>query len=361
MLKKDFKVFKVGTVFNPLNREGLYINPLFRSVELLYPSRLNAMALDPSKIAKNKNLRYSPGEIIFKVKIYKKVIVKVILDNNDIVVSDNSKRKSLITHAALLMKKGLKINDGFFIDVDNKKEIKHAGLGSSSSLISSVACAINELYGNPIEKDALIKYLAQNHGEETEDENLLSPVQCIGGSAAAGLYDGALLVIAGESIVISKMKISKKYKAVVGIPNDFKELSADLLLEKEIKSFGKFIKTGEKFSQLIAYRLLHSVLPSLRAGRLNEIGDLIYDYRFKMGSIENCSYAYLMLPKIANKLKSLKNNGMAKVLSISSVGPAFFAITDKTKECKKMFERENLRTFVVDIENDGYTILKKER
>jgi len=360
MSKKDFKVFKVGAVFNSLSKKSLCVKPVFKRVELLYPSRLNAMALDPSKIAKNKNLCYSPGEIIFKVKIYKKVVIEIIPENKSVIISERSKRKSLITHAVLLMKKGLKINDGFFIDVDNRKEIKHAGLGSSSGLISSVACAINELYGNPIERDDLIKYLAQNHGEETENENFLSPVQCIGGSAAAGLYGGALLIIAGESVVISSRNISKNYKAVIGIPNDFKELSADVLLKKEIKSFGKFIKTGEKFSQLIAYRLLHNVLPSLEAGRLNEIGDLIYDYRFKMGSIENCSYAYSKLPKIAEKLKILKNSKIAKVLSISSVGPAFFAITEKSKECKKMFERENLKTFVVDIENEGYTILKKE-
>ena len=78
--KVDFLPFKVGTVFNPINLENIKLRPKFKSVEIKYPSRLNAMALDPSKITSNENLKYSPGEIIIKIQINKRV--KVSINNN---------------------------------------------------------------------------------------------------------------------------------------------------------------------------------------------------------------------------------------------------------------------------------------
>jgi len=360
MKKNNFKPYKVGTVFNKLEQIiANNIKPVFKSIEIKYPSRLNAMALDPSKIASNDNLHYSPGEIIFKVKIYKKVKVSVI-PNSEIIISNGSNRKSLIMHSAILMRKALKVKHGFFIDVDNQNEIRHAGLGSSSGLISAVACAINETYGNPIKTDNLLKYLAQNHGEETGNDNFLSPVQCIGGSAAAGLYDGALIILAGENKVILNNNIDSNYRVVIGIPNDFKELNADILLNKEIKNFPKFIRTGKVYGPEIAYRLLHKVLPALKENNLEELGDLIFDYRFKMGSIKNCSYVYPKLTQLAKKLEFLKTQGMVDVLSISSVGPAFFAITYDTVKCTAVFKRLNLNTFVADIDNSKYKILRKK-
>jgi predicted sugar kinase len=186
-------------------------------------------------------------------------------------------------------------------------------------------------------------------------------VQCIGGSATAGLYNGAMLILAGKSTVISRMMISNNYKVVIGIPNDFKELDAHILLEKEIKSFKKFIATGKKYSQLVAYKMIHNVLPAISVNNLDELGNLIYEYRFKMGSIKNCSYAYNKLPDIAKKLEFLKKEKIADVLSISSVGPAFFVITKKENFCENVFKKNNLKTYIVDLENNKYKVLKRIR
>lgn len=356
-IKDDFTPFVVGAIFNPFVVKDPGI-PSCQSVTIKYPSRLNAMALDPSKIAMNDNLRYSPGEIIFKVGLFKEVTVELI-ESEDIIISPDSKRPSLIKHSALLMKKALLYNGGFKISVKNEKEIKHAGLGSSSGLIAAVACAINELFSCPVSNKDLLRYLAQNHGEEiADDNNHLSPVQCIGGSAAGGLYPGAMLVLAGDSRVIAQMDIDSKYKAIIGIPKDFSPIDAQLLLESEIKSFPRFIECGKKYGQPIAYRLLHEVLPAMIEGDLKVIGNLIYDYRFNMGSIENCSYCYEKLPEIAKELSCLKTKGFAPILAVSSVGPGFFAISLQPEICQKAFEDSNLQTFIVDIVNDTYQVLE---
>lgn len=356
--KNNFTPFIVGKIFNPLYLKEKKF-PVYKSVTIKYPSRLNAMALDPSKIAKNNNLHYSSGEMIFKVNIFKEVNIKL-LDSNKIIISTDSKRPSLIKHAALIMKKALSYDGGFEISVKEEKEIKHAGLGSSSGLISSVACAINELFACPISKEDLLKYLAQNHGEEIEnDNNKLSPVQCIGGSAASGLYSGGMLVLAGDSRVISQMNIDPKYKVVIGVPKDFHPLDAQQLLKLEIKSFPGFIFCGKKYGQLIAYRMLHEVLPAMRENDLKTIGSLVYDYRFKMSSIKNCSYCYKNLFKIAKELSFLKIKSIAQILSVSSVGPGFFAITNKSDICLKAFKKSNLDSFIVEIYNDSYQVLNK--
>ena len=356
-MKSDFTPFKIGTVFNPINIKAEI--PKYRFVKISYPSRLNAMALDSSKITHNDNLQYSPGEILFKVKLYKEVTIEV-TDSPKFDISETSHRKPLILHSAIIMRKALGFKNGLKIFVKNNHDIRHVGLGSSSGLIASVACAINELYGNPINKEILLQYLAQNHGEEIANNIIeLSPVQCIGGSAAAGLYKGGLIILAGKSKVIYSAVISDKFKIVIGIPKNFQKLDAQTLLEQEIKSFPKFIKCGLKYSPKIAYSLIHNVLPSLKDNNLKPLGDLIYDYRFKMGSINNCSYCYKKLSIIADKIAYIKEKNIADILSLSSVGPSFFALTDKTAECIKIFNKANLRTIVTDVENHTYSILGK--
>src|SRR5258708_5440577 len=154
------------------------------------------MAIDPSKIATNDNLKYTPGQVDFTVSIYKIVTIKKIDHSSLIKVTATSPRSTLIRHSTKLMQKALNVKDGLEIDVKEEVGLRHCGLGSSSGLIASVACAINELYGRPILDRDLVKYLAQNHGEEIDGrDDYINPVQCIGGSVACGSYSGGLGII----------------------------------------------------------------------------------------------------------------------------------------------------------------------
>lgn len=112
------------------------------------------------------------------------------------------------------MTKILKVNPSLKIDVDSSKIVKHCGFGSSSSTITAVAVAINELYGCPISNKDLIKFLASNHGEEISDEN------------------------------------------------------EEELMRIEEENLWKFKKTGEEYAEKIAYNLLHKALPELCNGNV---------------------------------------------------------------------------------------------
>ena len=74
----------------------------------------------------------------------------------------------------------------------------------------------------------------------------------------------------------------------------------------------------------------------------------------------NCSYCYPPLVAIAERLKYLKEKDMTEVLAISSVGPAFFAITPNVEVVVKAFEKEHLKTFATDIENGKYALVNKQ-
>jgi len=315
------------------------------------------MAVDPSKIAENKNMIYTAGEIVFSIPIFKRVKVVVIASPN-CVISENSKRKPLIMHAFLIMKKAIGFTNGLNIEVDNLKEIRHQGMGSSSGLLTSVCAAINEIYGCPLTPKELLRYVAQNHGEEIEGNNDdLIPVQCIGGSAASGLYEGGALLLLGENLVAKRMNISDKYSVVLGFPKDFREVDAEEALKKELENMDNFMQCGKKYGESNAYNVLHKFIPAMIDSDLDAMGDVIYEYRFNMGSIKNCSFLYPKLVEICDKVSILKKEKTAPILSISSVGPLIFAITKNTDRCREVFEKENLQVEVIPIYNDKYKVL----
>ncbi|MFH0805073.1 MAG: hypothetical protein V1916_02665 [Patescibacteria group bacterium] len=351
------KLLRVGTVVNPVTVRIARVQLRRTGLIVRFPSRLNAMALDPSKIVLTKSMRYSPGEVIVKIQRYRRVRVTVTPRRGELTISRRSQRQPLIRHATLLMRAALHRADGLAIDVDNKSEIRHAGLGSSSGLIAAVACAVHELYGTPLPPDVLARYLAQNHGEEVDgDPEHLAPVQCIGGSIVGGLNAGGIQVLAGDSRLIAAYRVGPGYRVVTGIPSDYQPLDAATLLEREARSFPGFVACGKRYGALVAYRLVHEALPGFAGGDIKPLGDLVYDYRFRMGSIRNCSYCYPRLPVVGAAVAPLKKNGTADILALSSVGPAFFAVTRSPRRCEQVFRQAGLRTFVTGIDNDPYTV-----
>jgi|ERR1035437_627223 homoserine kinase len=356
-MKVKFKKYPVGTVFNKiiLNKELNFKN---RKIKLLYPTRLESMVFDPAKIELNENHIYTAGQINFTVSMFKSIKIEITNEKNNLNISGIGHRESLIKHAYLLMKDVLKFEVGMNIEYIDEINIKHCGLGSSSATIAGVCCAINEIFGNPIQKVNLMKYIVQNHVEEIDgDSDYVFPVQSIGGSAATGLYGNGMVIIAGETVVIETMSIAEEYDVLFGIPNDYIPKDSHDLIQIESDNFGNFNNTGNVYAKEIAYRMLHECLPEIRFGKLIAVGNLIYDYRFNMGSIKNCSFCYDGLVELGDKLRIIKESNLAEVLALSSVGPGFFAITKNKEEVKKIFKENNLNIFETKCYNGGYKII----
>jgi predicted sugar kinase len=356
MRKADFSEFKVGTVFNGIEVHG---DPKlkYQNLTVCYPSRLEAMALDPSKIVDNNNLIYEAGQINFCVSLHKYITVEVKQSSSEIVISDRTSRKSLVMHAALLMQKAVGFTHGLTIDVKDEIDLRHCGLGSSSSLIAGTAAAINELYERPIALLDLVRYCAQNHGEEIDNsDDKLIPVQCIGGSGVCGHFEGGLIILAGQAAPIYRAHIPADTKVVIGIPVDFDHPDSQTVMGAEVDNLEGFKKAGDQYGKDIAYRLVHEVMPGLAENNLKPCKDLIFDYRWDMGSIENCSFVYPSLLTIAEQLRPLKDDQKVDIIALSSVGPGFFALTKDIGHVEDIFVTCGLKTIVTTISNGKYSV-----
>jgi len=70
-----------GTVLTPLKGSVSAIFPKYKEVSIRFPSRLNAMAIDPGKIAGDENVKsYSAGEIFFSIDEYLPITVSLSAD-----------------------------------------------------------------------------------------------------------------------------------------------------------------------------------------------------------------------------------------------------------------------------------------
>lgn len=359
-----FPIYKYDYIYNEYKgkvKEGYHLK--YNKLELEYPCRLDAMAINPAAVCYNDDMIFTPGEVVISTNLYIKVKIKKIEGFNTLIISDNTKRKVLIKHAYHLMKSILKFDDSFEIEVRDEGIPKHCGFGSSSSTIAAVAATINEMYDCPISNQELIKYLASNHGEEVndKDEENLKMVQCIGGGATNGLTKEGILIISGQATCIAKMNYEGEI--LIGIPKDFKIKDADYLMAEEEKNLWKFKETGDKYAKTIAYNLLHKALPDMVNNSIKELAEVVYEYRFNMGSNENCSFVYDGLVELGNNLRCLYENNDCEFLALSSVGPAFFVIV-KNKEqkdkCKKKMEELSLNITETSICNSTYKVNNEE-
>lgn len=364
-MTKKFPIIKAGYIFNKFPKkidDNLEIK--YNSIDINYPCRLDAMAINPAAVTYNDKMIFTPGEVVISVEKYIKVKVRVIDEyGGNLVISNSTKRKVLVKHAYLLMCDALKVNPSLEISVDDNEIPKHSGFGSSSSTISAVSVAINEIYGNPIQLKDLIKYLASNHGEEVSDdnENELKVVQCIGGGATNGQTDEGIIIISGKSCTIAKMFYEGDI--LIAIPKDFVEQDAEVLMSLEEENLWKFKKTGDEYKNEIAYTFLHKVLPDMTEGKIESLADIVFDYRFNMGSIDNCSFVFPRMNEIAKRVRKLYEEKHCQFLSLSSVGPAFFTISNNKKDteyCIREFEKLNMKVVKSKICNHKYEVVNKE-
>lgn len=363
-MQEKFPIIKAGFIFNKFNKKIDKLLLIKESITINYPCRLDAMAINPAAVCYNDSMIFTPGEVVFSLSKFIKVKIEVTAkDGGKVEISNRTKRKVLAKHSYLLMCAALEVSPSVKIDVNDSDIPKHCGFGSSSSTIAAVAAAMNELYGCPIDNKDLIKYLAGNHGEEISNDNLdeLKVVQCIGGGATNGLTDEGIIIISGRSTTIAKMKY--KSKVLVCFPKDFVPKDAKLLMELEEENLWKFKKTGEIWAEKIAYEMLHKVIPQMINGSIKELADLVFDYRFNMGSNENCSFVYDGLMAISNEIRKLYENGTCDFLALSSVGPAFFLLVNNNQEkkCIELLEKMNLKIFKSSICNTKYRVVDSKQ
>jgi predicted sugar kinase len=357
----NLEIFDAGKIFNLHLRKIKKARLKYSNVGVTVPARLNSMCFDLKSLTNpEKKFVYNSGELAFSVNLETYCKIKILKDGKkEVKISKNTKRKSIVKHAALIMQKILSITDSIIVEANNIQDYPHAGLGSSSSLITTVCIAINEAYGNPIKKRDLVLIISQNHGEEISNNNdQLIHVQCNGGSPSVALLKGGIQIICGETQPVLKRKFPKGYYFVFGIPKFYKRHDAKDLMEIEEKQFPRMLKSSEDFSREIAWKVLHELLPAIDRNDLLKVGEIIEFYRFKTGSLMTDSQTW---PELYNTLKELVRfrDEITPIISVSSCGPAIYAVTKDPAKIEKIFQERDMKCFKANPENRGYRILNR--
>lgn len=328
----DFLPFAPGTIANP------YQGPLRLSVAeslssvATYPSRLNLMAVDPSRIAVASGRVYRAGEICLAVDCPLQVSIR----RCDETLIKGTSRTGIVSHVLKIFNAAIRVEADYFVEVEGR-EISHFGLGSSSRLSAGIAMALNQLWGMPLDPWYLVRYLAANHGEEINaDSDLLVPVQCIGGGGIAGLVDYPFYVLSGDATLVAQYPVDERYRVVLAYPEQGSPLDAAVMMEREAKNLLHFYTIGQANGRDIAYRVFHHLLPAAAKGDWRTVGEVLDWYRYDLGSVEACSFSHKRFLNLAGLARQLRIDGLADMAGPSSVGPACYLLTKQPKECTEV-------------------------
>jgi len=317
--------------------------------------RVNAMLLDYTKFATPDRTQWlSAGSVPFALNMYCQAKVEVAGQDGQIHLNNNIRRPSIVLHAARIMQQALSVQDGLRIEVVDEPTQLHIGLGSSPSLQTAVASALNILYGSRIPAADMVKYLVSNYGEEIDgDPNHLIPVQAMGAAAAVGLCGGGLLVMAGEATVVARMHIPDTHQFVIATPTQTSgDAVAALIQDIETYEFLQAIATSSRVE--IAYTVLNALIPAMIKGDLRQVGAVISQTRLSEQQLQRYAARYPNSQGFASGLPRMFKEGLADVVSISSTGPTVFALTKTPDKVRDMFLGEGAASiFTVKPNNVG--------
>lgn len=327
----DFQSFTVGTVANPY---GGPLRPPIAENRLsvaTYPSRLNLMAVDPSRIAVACGRVYQAGEICLAIDNP----LRVSIQRSDETLIEGTSRTGIVRHVLKIFNAAIRSEANYFIEVEGR-DMPHFGLGSSSRLSACVAMALNRFWGMPLDPWYLVRYLAANHGEETRaNSDLLVPVQCIGGGGIAGLVDHPFYILSGDATLVGQYPVDERYRVVLAYPEQSSSRDAAVMMEREAKDLLRFYTIGQANGRDIAYRVFHQLLPAAVKGNWRTVGEVLDWYRYDLGSVEACSFSHERFLNLAGLVRQLRIDGLADMAGPSSVGPACYLLTKQPSECIK--------------------------
>lgn len=293
--------------------------------EVELPCRLHASVLDMN--------RFGPGApggggIGFGIALTCKAKVQL-TDGEEISVKGN--RPAVAHHMAALFREMTGYREGIEIfTADHGRH--HIGLGSSIATVTAVCVALNEAFGRPLNLRDLRKLAARNYVEEGSGpgELLVRGFETNIG-AMVGIHGGMVLG-SDDCELVYRIPLPPDMKALLLIPKlsegkSSGEEEADALL-------GRARDYDRADAERKAYLVLMDLLPAMIDGNFQKIGDVIFGLA-SLGSKK----AEIMLHgdggcEIFAAMEELRKDG-AEIVSMSSVGPAVFALSRKPSVLKK--------------------------
>ncbi len=286
------------------------------------------------------------GGVGFALQIYCTAEVECIPSGLEIDYS----REPIIRHFALVFKKIVGYNRGFRIKVRDHQK-KHVGLGSTGSVMLSLAHAMNTALGSPLNSEQIRLILGNNYIEETEDGRVTLGFETGVGPAAA-TYGG--MVITGDGLALAyRHKFAEEKNVFIIIPttdvSSAGKSEFDLLMNR-----ARNLDYQDR--ELKAYLLLMDLIPALERNDLKKIGDIIWEIEFrgsKRAEVEHHSF------KIYHYMSQLRESGL-EFVGMSSVGPSIAVVTEKNeKEIADLIRPIGLKVAIATkVDNTGLKITR---
>jgi len=272
------KYYKIGKVVNPLPFR-FKTKPLYKSCYVKVCARIDTFLCNHHFFVEPPRMQVYPVcSINFAINEFTEAQVECI-DTNKIIVDDSAHRKNIILHTALILKDALGFNCGLKISGKNLHNVQHGGFGSTASLQTAVAIAINNLFGSKISESYLIKFLAQNYGEESNKKGHLSPMASIGGASAIATGHNNLIIIGGESEIWKRYNLSNDYTVLIITPKKLQsKLTHGIDMQLYRDGYAAFKKIGHEWGRIKEYLLTNKIIKDLDVGNTKTLFNLINMY-----------------------------------------------------------------------------------
>ncbi len=333
---------EVGHIVNPIPFTRDHARPVADGCDVRIPSRVDTFLCRTQFLSRPVRPLVHPVESLnFAIAQYSRANLRLNTDRVIRVTGPSRSRQQIVLHAALMMKQVLGFREGLDIWCDNDHDIVHGGLASTASLASATAIGINGLYGNQVPAPLLIKLIAQNYGEESEEQGVLTPIPSIGGAVASALLSANVVAMTDETCVGATHTLPADYRAVLWIPEvgDLPGGAEDQQLYEQGKA--TYAAMGQRYGDLKHAILHREIIPALARGDTRPLFTQINRYTagaygdipgyFGSRWIGRGVRLDRLLPQIEERIFGVSSPDEACVF-VSSGGPTVVIITRRPRQ-----------------------------
>ena len=342
LVEYEFLSFHPGENIRTLGLEKAYpLTPVRGTVTVRAPARIHLTVLDMNRFAP---ARPGGGGLGFAIQLYCSVEVACTTSGLEIEYS----RPGIIRHFVEVFKAITGYAGGFSIHARDHQH-QHVGLGSTSTIMISLAHALNYAVGSPLTADQLRKIIGNNYVEETADDTIAFGFETGVGPAVS--THGGMAVMGDELTLVYHHPFGRGKNVFVVIPSsDISSAGArefDLLMNK-----ARTLDYRDR--ELKAYFMLMDLIPALEKDDLPRMGNIIWEIEFrgsKRAEVEHHSF------EIYHYMSQLREAGL-EFVGMSSVGPSIAIITSRDRDYVEGVVRKLGLSIAVEtlIDNEGLTL-----
>jgi beta-ribofuranosylaminobenzene 5'-phosphate synthase len=316
LVEYEFNPFSPGENIETLGFEGVYeLRPIPGKVSVRTPGRIHLTVLDMNRFAPN---RPGGGGVGFALQIYCSAEVECTPSE----ITIDYSREPIIKHFVEVFKKTTGYTGGFKIAVRDHQR-KHVGLGSTGSVLLALVHALNTAVGSPLNHEQIRLLIGNNYIEETEDGRV-TPGFETGVGPAAATYGGMAITGDELTLVFHHPFADGKNVFIIIPPTDISSAGDS--------EFNVLMNRARQLDyrdrELKAYLFMMDLIPALKAGDLQRIGNVIWEIEFrgsKRAEVEHHSF------EIYHYMSRMRERGL-EFVGMSSVGPSIAIVTEKSRE-----------------------------